>query len=70
MPLPPTRNADALPPDTSLSDVTLIERTRAGDIGAYGILHERHAGSAQALARRMSRNPTPTTWCRRASPGC
>ncbi|QXC59709.1 sigma-70 family RNA polymerase sigma factor [Aquihabitans sp. G128] len=38
------------------SDVALIRRTRAGDHDAYGLLHVRHAGSARALAWRMSRS--------------
>lgn len=43
--------------DTDDSDLALIRRTRAGDLDAYGTLHERHAGSARALAWRMSRSP-------------
>ena len=41
---------------TDLSDSTLIEQSRAGDTGAFAILHDRHEGSAKALARRMSRS--------------
>lgn len=41
---------------TDTSDIALIERTRDGDLQAYGVLHERHAGAARALARRMSRS--------------
>lgn len=41
---------------SDLSDVTLIERVRSGDVDAFGVLHDRHAGSALALARRMSRS--------------
>lgn len=43
---------------SELSDATLIERTRLGDGDAYAVLHRRHSGSALALARRMSRNPS------------
>lgn len=42
--------------DTDDSDLALIRRTRAGDLDAYGTLHQRHAGSARALAWRMSRS--------------
>ncbi len=38
------------------SDAALILRTRTGDVDAYGILHQRHVGSARALAWRMSRS--------------
>ena len=38
------------------SDVALIRRTRAGDNGAYGVLHRRHRAAASAAARRMSRS--------------
>ena len=41
---------------TDDSDVALIRRTRMGDTDAYGLLHERHVGSARALAWRMSRS--------------
>ena len=41
---------------TDDSDVALILRIRGGDIDAYGVLHERHAGAARALAWRMSRS--------------
>lgn len=45
------------PSHRDLSDSVLIERTRRGDATAYRTLHDRHIGSAEALARRMSRNP-------------
>lgn len=38
------------------SDLALIRRARSGDVDAYGVLHARHAGSARALAWRMSRS--------------
>jgi RNA polymerase sigma factor (sigma-70 family) len=38
------------------SDVALIRRTRMGDVDAFGILHQRHAASAKAVAWRMSRS--------------
>jgi RNA polymerase sigma factor (sigma-70 family) len=36
------------------SDAALIERARRGDLTAYGVLFERHRGSAAALARQLS----------------
>ncbi|TDB84195.1 sigma-70 family RNA polymerase sigma factor, partial [Actinomadura sp. KC216] len=36
------------------SDAELIDRVRAGDVGAYGPLYERHAAAAQGLARHLA----------------
>lgn len=41
---------------SNISDSDLIEHVRAGDTAAFAVLHDRHAGSARALARRMSRS--------------
>ncbi|GAA3463170.1 sigma-70 family RNA polymerase sigma factor [Saccharothrix longispora] len=38
------------------SDAELIDAVRAGDLGAYGKLYERHAGAARTFARQLSRS--------------
>ena len=56
--VPPTTLIAGAPPTADLGDAELLERVRAGDRGAYGVLFERHEAAARALARQLSHSAT------------
>lgn len=50
-----TAKAEPSGPTPSASDADLVAAARSGDASAYGVLYERHASAARALARQIAK---------------
>jgi RNA polymerase sigma-70 factor, ECF subfamily len=50
--------APRTPTDEAAPELELLERARAGDIDAYGILYGRHVGRVHAVCRRLTGDST------------
>jgi RNA polymerase sigma-70 factor, ECF subfamily len=54
----PSAPEQAGPPAARAADLALVERCRAGDLGAFEELYKAHAGKLFSLASRMLGNPS------------